>query len=294
MNKLALIGGSEIEKYTVADKLWEIISNVTGENFSFDVISIKTRDSLDKFYNDFLQDDNFIGFNIACPWKSMLSKMLTIRNLVSPKIDSINTVYKNKNGTVGINTDVVGVEKSIAKVLGSIILKNILVIGGGGAGLPTAYNLTNRYGANVYIYDIKPLVCKSKTTLNIIDSLFQLSNQKYDLIINATPLGKYYFDSKIESFTSPLDINILSKITHKETVLQEMNYFPGDTLFLQIGKNLGLTCIHGYLMLVFQAIASFEKYFGKKITDSQANSIIDNMVDCISLMEDNVLSIEVK
>ncbi len=294
MNKLALIGGSEIKKYTVAGKLWEIISDITGEKFSFDIVSIKTRNDLDRFYDNFLRDGSFIGFNIACPWKNVLSKMLTDRNLIFPEIGSINAVYKNKIGTVGINKDVMGVEKSIEKVLGNVILKSILVIGGGGAGLPTACNLANKFGANVYIYDIKPLSYKSKTNLRIIDSLFQLSNRKYDLIINATPLGKYYLNSIIESFTSPLDINILSKITHKETVLQEMNYFPRSTLFLQIGKNLGLTCIHGYLMLVFQAVASFEKYFDKKITDGQVNSIIDKIVDYISLMEDNIRSIKVK
>ena len=78
------------------------------------------------------------------------------------------------------------------------------------------------------------------------------------------------------------EVNLLKKITHKKTVLQEMNYFPRYTMFLQIGKELDLKCIPGYFMLIFQAIASFEKYYHKKVSDYEINYIVKKVVDYIS------------
>lgn len=285
MNKLALIGGKEIKKYTVADVLWKIISKYTKVDFFFEIISISNEKSLEKFYRGFKANNNFIGFNIALPWKNKMAKILG-------SIDTINTVYKYNNNVFGINTDVIGVCKSLNYLIGPKNFSKVLILGAGGAGLATANYFSKYTKSQIYIYDILPI---SKVPGSIIQlkSLDELERNQYDLIINATPLGKYY-NSKIEMFSSPIDLNILRKITTDNTVLQDMNYLPEKTLFLQLGDLLNLKTVSGVFMLVFQALDSFKKYFGFEVKKEQADKIILEMIKCVHKKERQIISLKLK
>lgn len=118
-----------------------------------------------------------------------------------------------------------------------------------------------------------------------------IDEYKYDLIINATPLGKYYFDRVINGFSSPLSLKILENISKPNTILQEMNYFPIETSFLEMGRYMGFKTISGVLMLVFQAIESYKRYFGEELTESTINIIIEKMIDYVKIKENYVYNL---
>lgn len=285
MNKIALVGGNEIKHYTIADELWENISQVTGVKFSFKIIPIADKKTLRKFYKKYQENDDFTGFNIALPWKSEIAKILKIK-------DFINTVYKNDNVILGANTDVTGIVKSQNYITNKKQFHKILILGAGGAGLATANYLSKNSNSCIYVYDICYRFKKSTSFIQL-GCLDELKKQKYDLIINATPLGKYY-NSVIKSFSSPIDLNILYSISTKNTVLQEMNYLPEKTLFLQFGDLLKLKTISGIYMLVFQALDSFEKYFGYKANKTETDRIIKNIVKYVHKKEKEILCLKTK
>jgi len=273
--KIGLVGGKDIKKYTIADKLWTIIAKVTELNFDFEVISIADENMIKRFYKQFTNDKDFFGFNVALPWKESFANLVDKNNYVSSKCKAINTVYKINNKVLTFNTDVIGVSGAL-----SLYEKNInstLIMGLGGAGFATAeYLALNQIALKVYGYDPNiPLGLKHNFIR--LKNLNNVLNHKYNLIINATPRGKYYFDQSPQSFESPLSAKMLKTITHPSSIIQEMNYFPAVTPLLETANLLGLRTISGIQMLVRQALHSLLLYRGVSCSEDQVNLIIKEL-----------------
>ena len=287
MFKLGLVGGPEVVKYTVADKMWGLISEISGIDFSINIITLATVQDVRRFYDQYIQDESFIGFNVALPWKQEFAEYATE---IEPfnKSGIINTIYKRNGIVYGGNTDPLGIVRGLGLNKNKFHDRRVLIFGAGGAGQSAAWCLSQTMSAKVYVYD----KVDHRSWLRggaWIQSLGELRSHKYDLIINATPLGKYYLNRPIEAFASPLDALTLKDISHKDTILQEMNYLPLETLFLQLGKTLGLQTVSGERMLVLQAIESFKRYFDKDLTQYQIDHIIEKMRAHILKQESAIL-----
>jgi shikimate dehydrogenase len=74
--------------------------------------------------------------------------------------------------------------------------------------------------------------------------------QKYNIIINCTPLGTH------PNIDSCPDIPYAS-ITNKH-LLYDLVYNPSETKFLKLGKNNGAQICNGYNMLQYQAEKAWE------------------------------------
>ena len=292
MNKIALIGGKELTKYSFANVLWKMI-NVASNRAKFDFVmyELETPSDLESFFNNYKSDPDFIGFNVALPWKTEIAKYLDVVDLINESPSIINTVYKMNNYIHGDNTDILGIRNGL--VFSGVKLndiKDVLVFGLGGAGVATSVYLS-RLGMQIYGYDI---VYKSAIEgISIYKSLEDIIVRKYDLIINATPVGKYYFDKTPQSFESPISLAMLKEISHDTTVIQEMNYFPIRTQLLEMGHQLGLNTISGVLMLVFQALGSYCKYFNFRLSEIKVNNIIKEMIQYANNKERDIYKLSV-
>lgn len=284
--RLALVGGPDIAKYTVADKMWSNISEISGISFNFEIIPLATEQDARAFYTTYVDNQAFVGFNVALPWKQYFATL--VGNTAFGQKTIINTVYKHDNEIYTINTDPLGVVRSLNGL--ELRNKRVLILGAGGAGQATATYMAQELSSKVYVYDI---IDHSQDVLECdwISSLNELKTHSYDVIINATPLGKFYLDSPVEHFASPVDIATLREITHRETVLLEMNYLPLETLFLQLGKTLDLPTVAGAHMLVFQAAESFKRYFNQELTASQIAVVINKMQKHIRAQESAILEL---
>ncbi len=279
MKTIGLIGGNDIAKYTIADKLWDKVSEVSKYDFDFRIIPISEKKKVVKFLKKFKEDEDFLGFNVALPWKYEIAK------LVNDNSGIINTVFKKDNQIRAINTDVYGVEFPLLKRRELRKGMDILILGAGGAGTATAKYLIDKYDVNVYLYDVKQIHNSScSTMLNYKD----ISSNTYDIIVNATPLGKYYLDKKISEFSSPLNLSLLKEISKKSTIVFEMNYLPKKTLLLEMASNLGLCIIPGYEMLTYQALESFSYYFQTKINQEETESVLESINSIINNTENQI------
>jgi len=206
----------------------------------------------------------------------------------------VNTVYKSQNVIHACNTDTLGAIYSIESAIKSTTIKNILILGCGGAGYPVAVKLSEYYSCNVFVYDIRTINAIFNTkVIKVIKSLNEIFPQKFEVIINATPLGKFYKNTLISGLNSPLDYSMIKQLSHPDTILMEMNYLPEYTFFLQCGLALGLRVIPGVNMLVHQAIASLAKYYPEREINIDTNLIIAKMLKFIKLNEEKIFNLKV-
>ena len=58
MNKLFLIGGNGLNKYSVADQLWKVINTFSDIKFDFSMLEIHSEKDLEGFVHGFKNDSN--------------------------------------------------------------------------------------------------------------------------------------------------------------------------------------------------------------------------------------------
>lgn len=270
--KLGLIGGKDIGNYTIANYLWNKISSLSGIKFNFDIVPLTSKEEVCKFYWEFLENSDFLGFNVALPWKGFLADLVG-NDRASSLYQFINTVYKEKNSILSTNTDPLGIVNPLIK-LTDIKNKKILILGAGGAGCATAVYLVEKYRCKVFIFDIAGVNNNCLKVLVKLKTYHELLSHKYDVIINATPVGKYYLNTPPVMFCSPLGISMLKRITKPESIVQEMNYFPLKTELLTFALNLKLRVISGTEMLMNQALESFKKYTGFCLSEDKKEKLL--------------------
>lgn len=270
--KIGLVGGPKLSKYTIADVLWNRISKISGIDFQFEIIEIENFPKLCKFFWEFTEDDSVIGFNVALPWKLDMNKLVDFKDELSGKYESINVVYKDSNSIKSANTDIVGLSKSILEKK-DLDNQTVLILGSGGAGSSMSKYLTDKYSCKVYLYDIKQVESDYKK-IKILNNYRDIENREYDIVINATPVGKFYLDKIPVNYSSPLSINTLNKILKNDSLLVEMNYFPYLTEFLNQGLFLEKEVVSGVNMLCYQAVETFKYYFGKELDKKEVDELI--------------------
>jgi len=289
MIKLALIGDSAARHYTVADRLWELISVVANKKFTFDVIPAASPNEVIAVFEAFRADRSFVGFNISPPWQTVLATRLeTHEKLIDLPI--LNAVYKDSSGRVaGVNTEPLATQLALEANINVYTCKSVLVIGTEGSGVPIAHHFLHNLGKQTYLYDPSYEQSRAEEGIVYLSSLLDVAECHYDVIINTTPLGRYYFDKRLEAFTSPLDLEILDRISHKGTVVQETNYLPSNTLLLQMARHLDLRVVTGERTLVFTAIESLRRYFGITLDENTVTMLVSEIGAYIAEREIDIL-----
>ncbi len=289
--KLALIGDSHIRHYAVADRLWELLSVLTNTNLSYTTEPLATSKDVTAFFQVFKQDKSFQGFNIAIPWKGVLTQHVdTIENLI--QLPQINTVYKDDAGRiVGVNTDPLAAQKAVESQANLYKCSSVLVIGALGVGLSIARHMADNLNKDVYIYDptLGGAADQTEDAITYLHSLSDVATRTYDLIINATPLSPCVVSEQATAFAAPLDLALLSKVTHANTIVQETSYLPGNTLLLQMATHLGLQVVMGDRMLVFRAAESFKRFFNVTVDEPTIQMLIDEIGAYIAEREARLL-----
>ena len=193
-----------------------------------------------KQITDFKKIDlsNINGFNVTIPYKEKIVIYLDEIDESVRNIGAVNTIKIFKDKLIGYNTDYLGFIKSFNEMLD---YKNALILGSGGASKAIQYALKSK--------KIKFNVVSRKRDLNHIDYSQIESLEKYDLIVNCTPLGTY------PNINDKPDLNY-DQLNDKH-LCYDLIYNPSETLFLNESKKRGAKIINGLQMLKLQAEESW-------------------------------------
>ncbi len=232
-------------------------SKKTKINFLYKKYAI-AEENIEKFFDNYKKDKNFIGFNITIPYKERFINMCDNVTLRAKKIGSVNLIYKEKNKIFGDNTDVIG----FAKIFNSLKIKRtktVLLIGAGGASRAILYFLNKKNIENIDIFATsfrrRQGLLENFNFKNFTNKTTLLKT-RYDLIINASNAGM--------SRGNKINRNILRLVKKTKGVI-DIVYNPIETNLLKEAKKNNIKSIGGLIMLVEQAKPSFEIWAKKSI-----------------------------
>ena len=191
------------------------------------------------------------GLNVTIPHKESVIGYFKQSKEVE-EIGAANTIDLKRG--ICYNTDVHGIIESLKNADVKLRGLDVLIIGAGGAAKAAVYALKSN---NIYI------VNRTKERGERLAKEFgceflefgDVERYRFDLIINATPLGMKGFPDKI-----PVPLSLLNN----KPVVFDFVYNPVETKLIRVAKQKGCKVISGVDMLVFQGAKSFEIWTGIK------------------------------
>lgn len=204
---------------------------------------------------------NLAGVNVTMPHKENVIPLLDKVDADASFIGAVNTIVNQSASgggkLIGYNTDGRGFMRSLSEAQIAVNKKNVLILGAGGASRAIGFYLAKKASA-LFIYDID-----EKKSGKLIRDLRKISSKvfpakninsmdKYNVIINATPLGLRKNDSV------PVNISLLKR----GHVVCDLIY--KKTKLLEMASKKGCRTLDGLGMLLWQGAFAFELWTGKK------------------------------
>ena len=273
--------------HTLSPNIHERLFNLSGKEANYVKMEIPPEELEAKFG----ELAALGGFNITIPHKVPIIKYCDRLDEGAARYGSVNCL-KNGDEKVGYNTDVLGFTKSI-DLMGASLASKVLLIGCGGVGrmmaietalsggdLTIAVLKKDEASTQAVIDEIKKMKPDAKVQIvfiggNVIAAEDFSEKPCFDLIVNASPIGMF---PKVENM--PCDENLLENVKFVFDVV----YNPRDTLLVKTAEKHGIKAMSGMAMLVLQAVAAHEIWYGAKFTKEQIDELISDASAAVSEM----------
>ena len=204
----------------------------------------------------FLARADLGGLNVTIPYKRDVLPYCKRLDETAREIGSVNTMVRERDGSLtGYNTDAYGLTYMASRAGISFAGRKVVVFGSGGASL-TAQYVAKRGGA-------RSVVVVSRGGADNYDNLERHADA--EILINTTPLGMTPNTGEL-----PADP---ARFPHCAGVL-DLVYNPNITALLFRAEELGIPCTGGLSMLVAQAKAAEELFFGRSIPNSAIERVL--------------------
>ncbi|MGQ4554618.1 shikimate dehydrogenase [Halobellus sp. GM3] len=196
------------------------------------------------------------GLNVTIPFKRDVLDAVEPDG-VARRVGAVNTIDLSEGTPRGYNTDVAGVERSLAYHDVSIDGRDAVVVGAGGAGRAAAFALADA-GASVHIANRTVERAASLAadvpgaTAGGLETLSRVEDAQ--ILVNATSVGMDPDDGE-----TPVPEGNL----HAGLAVLDAVYAPIETRLLREAAAVGATTIDGAWMLLFQGVEAFERWTGR-------------------------------
>ncbi|MDP9338384.1 MAG: shikimate dehydrogenase [Acidobacteriota bacterium] len=199
------------------------------------------------------------GFSVTIPHKQTILKYLDDCDPLAAEIGAVNTVMVRGDGSLfGCNTDYVGVLDGLARKL-QLPGSHVLILGAGGAARAAAFALA-RAGAVVTICARRENLARELARAIDGQALPRraLRSEKFDAILNATPLGMHP-----HSRISPLSARELNC-----RMVMDLIYRPQHTELLNLARKKGIVTVSGVEMFLSQGVTQWELWMAKRAPEA--------------------------
>lgn len=264
MKKFGLIG------YPLGHSLSAVIHKAgfksLGIEANYEILETPPEELVDRV--KYFKRNDYEGFNVTIPLKLPISLFVQEVDKYADIAGAVNTVKINSDKTFkGYNTDAMGLKKAIPQNL-DFSGANVALLGTGGASRAAVLALSELgvkyigvYTRNIpnamdYMAYMRRKFPQIEFESHQIDLVRDLS--KYQLLVNTTPIGMLGRSADM----TPIEENVLRTMPANSTVY-DVIYNPKKTILLKLAEKLGYNTINGLDMLVYQAVAAQEIWFGQ-------------------------------
>ena len=197
---------------------------------------------------DFKAEPNLLGFNVTVPYKQAIIPWLDTLTPEAETIGAVNTVVHTAGGWVGHNTDAAGFTRALLAWHVAPLPSKALVLGTGGSARAVVYALA-KLGVEA--------MCVSRTARPKQLTYPQLNADvlaQYTLVVNATPAGMHPHPDAMPAIEA-------AWLTPRHAVF-DLIYNPAQTRLLAAANAQGACTLNGLPMLIAQAEAAGDVWFG--------------------------------
>jgi shikimate dehydrogenase len=197
------------------------------------------------------------GGNVTIPHKAVVAAVVEAPSDAVRRTGACNTFWHEDGRIHGDNTDVTGVAGAGAALIGDLAGKRALLIGAGGSaaaalcalldGGADRVSMLNRSGERARTLQ-RRLDPDARRTA--IGALADVDGERFDLVVNATPLGLHDGDPL------PLD---LARV--RAGAALDLVYREDGTAWTRHADGLGIPARDGTEVLVLQGAAAFERWW---------------------------------
>lgn len=226
--------------------------------------------------------EEYEGFNITIPHKIAIIDYCKELSDGAQRYRSVNCIRNSDKS--GYNTDAIGFTKSI-EAMGASLNSKVTVIGCGGVGRMICIEAAH-CGAELTICALEsdlPLAKKvveeieeqgitAKVNVRTFSGFVLEDTDGGDLLINATPAGMF---PKVDNM--PCTEEVVKKFKNVFDVI----YNPKETKLLKTAREHGINAMGGMAMLVLQAVAAHEIWYGAKFEKSDIDKLVSDMENAV-------------
>mgnify|MGYP000899544052 FL=1 len=262
-NKFGLIG------YPLGHSLSKVIHEAgfksLGINATYDILETPPDDLVDRI--KWLKGNGYKGFNVTIPLKLPISLFVNEVDNYADLARAVNTVYVEADKSLkAYNTDVIGFRRAIPKDI-DLRGKKVAILGTGGAAHAACIALTECGVQEIAFFtrnipnsiDLMNYVRRKFPAINF--NVYQIENIRnlgeYAMLVNTTPIGMLGKAGDM----MPVETYALESL-NRDAVVYDVIYNPKKTVLIRAAEKLNLRTITGLDMLVFQAVAAQEIWFG--------------------------------
>jgi shikimate dehydrogenase len=205
-------------------------------------------------------DAQFVGCNVTMPHKEHIVELLEGLTDAARATAAVNVVRRDGAAFIGDNTDVAGIAATFDSLGFDAGGTDAVIFGAGGGARAVATVLGNR-GAATVTFVARTLERASALCADASQRTPATSFSAREmngalpvaaLYVNATPLGQ----------TGQPARDLLPANAPASALAFDLVYRPATTPFLTHARTKGLATIGGFTMLLEQALATFEAWFG--------------------------------
>lgn len=196
------------------------------------------------------------GLNVTIPFKRDAISFVELDELAD-RIGAVNTIDFDGDRPTGHNTDAIGARRALEHHDVTLDGARAVLVGAGGAGRAIAFALSDA-GATVNIANrtesrARDLATEvpNATGHGLSDLTDLLTNA--EVLVNATSVGMDGDDSPVPAET-----------LHRDLTVMDIVYHPLRTRLLRDAAERDATTIDGGWMLLYQAVAAFERWTGQE------------------------------
>ena len=225
------------------------------------------------------KEQGFSGLNITIPHKEKVTEICDELSESARVLQAVNLITFKNNIIYGDNTDGGGFVESFKEDFPDINLSSLRIgiLGAGGAAKSIALSLSKENPKKIFVFNrnidraeklLEKVNFHAAEPLHIGD--INLKKLSIDLLINATPVGMAGMtDTNFINFKNIGGIEFFADIV----------YNPENTENMSLARSQNIKTIGGLGMLLYQAVPSFESFFGVRpeVTNGLKQHILEHI-----------------